>query len=116
MLVMLPENNSEQASKMASDSAVLTLVGSSFHTWGARTEKSCGFAKQPRFALSDGGTIRPADVVEQSARDGAYGLTSVWRPVPLSWIRCGMQQEASGAHGGRGWHWWIWVDWKQGAL
>ena len=55
--------------------AVLTLVGSSFHHWGARTEKS----ERALFVLSDGGISRPADVEEWSARDGACGLTSVWR-------------------------------------
>ena len=38
--------------KTQSDSAVLTLVGSLFHHWGSRTEKSCDFAAQPLFALS----------------------------------------------------------------
>ena len=37
------------------------------------------FAEQVFFNLSDGCTIRPADVVQQSARVGVCGLTSVWR-------------------------------------
>ena len=57
--------------KMASDSAVLTLVGSSFHHWGATTEKSGSFAERHLLALSDGGTSRHAYA-------GACGLTSVW--------------------------------------
>ena len=44
-----------------------------------RTEKSRDFAEQPLFALSYGGTSRPADVVEQSALTGTCGLTSVFR-------------------------------------
>ena len=42
--------------KVASDSAVLTLVRGSFHHWGARTEKSSDIAERAVFALSDGGT------------------------------------------------------------
>ena len=62
---------------MASNSAVLTSVRSSFHHWGPRTEKSPDFAEQALHALSHGGTSQPADVVEQSALTGACGLTSV---------------------------------------
>ena len=62
---------------MASDSAVLTLVGSSFHHEGARTEKSRDFAERPLLALSDGSTSQPTDVEEWRARAGACGLTSV---------------------------------------
>ena len=42
--------------KMASESAVLTLFGSSFHHWDARTVKSRNFTEQVLFALSNGGT------------------------------------------------------------
>ena len=35
----------ESLLKMESDSAVLTLVGISFHHWGAKTEKSRDFAE-----------------------------------------------------------------------
>ena len=54
-------------------------VGSSFHHWGAKTEKCGNFAERALFARSDGGTSRPADVEEQSALAGVCGLTSVWR-------------------------------------
>ena len=64
--------------KMVSDSAVLTLVGSSFHHRGATTE-SRNFTEWHLFTLSDGVTSRPADVVEGIACAGACGLTSVWR-------------------------------------
>lgn len=57
--------------------AVLALVWSSFHHWGP--EKSHHFAERPLYALSDGGTSRPADVVEQIALTVARGLTSVWK-------------------------------------
>ena len=85
---------------MESDSAVLTLVTSSFHHRGAKTEKRHNFAL---FALSDGGTSRPADVAEQSARAGACGhsqqdvnqrlltkcenifLCVIWKPIDLRW-------------------------------
>lgn len=63
--------------KMASFSAVLILVGSSFDHWGVNTEKSPDFAQRALFALSDGITSRPADVVEWSDIAGACGLTSV---------------------------------------
>ena len=53
--------------KMESDSAVLTLVWSSLCHWGAKTEKSCDLDEQSLFALSNGGTSRPADVVERSS-------------------------------------------------
>ena len=43
---------------MESDSAVLTLVGSSFHHWDAKTENSPDLAEQALFALSNGGTSR----------------------------------------------------------
>ena len=58
---------------MASDSAVLTLVGSSFHHWGGKTEKSRDFAERALFAVNGGGTSRPADVTEGSAHAGACG-------------------------------------------
>ena len=51
--------------KMASDSAVLTLIGSLFHNRGAITEKSHDFAKRPLFALTDGSISWPADKVEE---------------------------------------------------
>ena len=51
---------------MESDSAVVTLVGSLFHHWGAESEMSRNFAEQALFALSDGGTSQPADVDEGS--------------------------------------------------
>ena len=47
--------------------------------WGAKTEKSHNFAERALFALSEGGTSRPADVEEWSALTGACGVTSVWR-------------------------------------
>ena len=50
-------------------------VGSSFHHWGAKTERSCYLTERVLFALSNGGTSRPADVVEQSA--GLNGCSSV---------------------------------------
>ena len=93
--------------KMASDSAVLTLVGSSFHHWGARTEKSCDFAVQALFALSDvsvslyqlapcwsgvkcsGLGVWSVQGLEEDARSSLDGLE---RPAPCSWIRCGLQQ------------------------
>ena len=73
--------------KMVSDSAVMTLVGASFHHWAARTEKSRDFAEQALFALSDGATSRPADVVEWSAHVGTCGATRTlsdpWKPSGL---------------------------------
>ena len=42
---------------------------------------------RPLLAVSDGGTSRPAEVVEQSALAGAWGLTNAWRwvgAVPLT--------------------------------
>ena len=75
--------------KLASDSAVLTSAGSSFHHCGPRTEKSCDFADRPLLALSDGGTRRPAGVVEWRDCAGECGLTFE------------LLQEASGG-GGRG--------------
>ena len=53
-------------------------VASPFHNWGAKTEKSHNFAEWTFFALIDGGTSQPADVVERSARAGVCGLNSVW--------------------------------------
>ena len=75
--------NSEQVSleslrKLVSDSADLASAGNSFHHCGAKREKSCYFAVQPLLALSDGSTSRPAEVVEQSAQAGAWGLTNAW--------------------------------------
>ena len=63
--------------KMASDSAVLTVVRGSFHHWCAKTEKSRDFTERALFSLSDGGTSRPADVEERGGLTGACGLTSV---------------------------------------
>ena len=61
------EVKSEQMTReMESYSAVLTLVGSSFHRSGAKIEKSCEFAELLLFAFSDGATGRPADVVKCS--------------------------------------------------
>ena len=56
--------------KMESDSTVLTLVGSSFHHLGAKTEKSCNFIEWALFSLGDGGNYRPADVEALSASLG----------------------------------------------
>ena len=92
--------------KMPSDSTVLTLVGSSLHHWGAKTEKSCHCAEWSS-------TSRPADVVEQS-RSGGMGRVvrpvfggrwvqfhwQPWRPAPSPWIGCRLQQEADSGHGG----------------
>ena len=64
--------------KLLSDSAVLTSAGSSFHC-GPRIEKSCDFADRPLVALSDGGTRRPAEVVERRDGAGGCGLTRAWR-------------------------------------
>ena len=63
--------------KTENDAAVLKLVGSSFHHWGTKTEKSCDFTEWALFALSDGGTGWPADVEERSALAGACDLTCV---------------------------------------
>ena len=71
--------------KMASGSGVLTLVGRSFHRWGAGAGKSCDSAEGPLSSLSDGGTSRPADAVERSGRAGVCGLTSVWRECLVNW-------------------------------
>ena len=71
---------------MASDSAVLILVGTSFHHWGTRTGKSHDFAERALFPHSNVGTSRPADIVERSAHAGACDLISVCQqtdPVPL---------------------------------
>ena len=65
--------------KTESDSAVLTLVGSSFHHWGSRTEKSHDFTQWHLFSLSDGSPSWPADVEERSV------LT--WRPVSSCRLR-----------------------------
>ena len=63
-----------------SDSAVLTLDGSLFHRQGAKIEKSRDFAEQALFALGDGSTSRPADVVERSACEyKVYEYMSVYR-------------------------------------
>ena len=110
--------------KMTSDSSVLTLVGTLFHHWGARTEQSCEFTGKALFPLSDSGTSRPADVVLMLWRVvwQVFGGRWVqfhwwpWRPVLSSWIGCRLQQEASGGHGGRGANTRIWADWKWGLL
>ena len=71
--------NSEQVSllrKLVSDSAILTSGGSSFHHCGPRTEKSCDFADRPLFALRDGGTRRPVEVVKRNDRAGVCALTN----------------------------------------
>ena len=65
--------------KILSDSAVLRTAGSSFHHWGPKTEKSWDFADRPLLALSDGGTRRPAEVVERRDRAGVCGFTNAWR-------------------------------------
>ena len=65
--------------KMANDSVVQALVVNSFHPWGAQAERSRDFAEWLSFALNDGCTSQPADVVEQIARTGVCGPTSVWR-------------------------------------
>ena len=44
-----------------------------------QTEKSCDFTDRPLFSLRDGGTRRPAEVVEQNDRAGVCALTNVWR-------------------------------------
>ena len=49
------------------------------HHLGAKTEKSCDFADRPLLALSDGGTRRPAEVVERRDRAGVCGFTNAWR-------------------------------------
>ena len=62
-----------RSQKMVSDSAVLMLVGSSFHhRLNNREESALRWAAL--FALSDGVTSRPADVGEQSAHAGTCGL------------------------------------------
>ena len=78
-------SNSEQVSlsllrKLVSDSAILTLAGSSCHHCGPKTEKSCfDFADRPLLALSHGVTGRPAEVVERRDRAGVCGLNNAWR-------------------------------------
>ena len=79
--------------KMESDSAVLTLVGSSFHHWGNKTEKSCDFAERVLVALSDGGTSQPADVDEQSALTGG-----VWSKQCLEGDECSSIDGLKGQH------------------
>ena len=51
---------------------------SSFHHWGARTERSCDFAEPPLFAFSNGVTSRPADVVEHSAHARGSWSDQCW--------------------------------------
>ena len=46
--------------KMASGSAVLTLVGSLFHHWGARTDESLDFAEWPTLVCSQRWWYQPA--------------------------------------------------------
>ena len=62
-----------------SDSAVLRTVGSAFHHWGPKTDKSCDFADRPLLALSDGGSSRPAEVVERKDRAGVCGFSNALR-------------------------------------
>ena len=44
-----------------------------------QNKKSCHFVVRPLLALSDGGTSRPAEVVERSTQAGVWGLTKAWR-------------------------------------
>ena len=44
-----------------------------------KTEKSCNFADRLLFALRDGETRSPAEVVQQSDWAGVCALTNVWR-------------------------------------
>ena len=45
----------------------------------SQKEKSCDFADRPLLVLSDGGTRRPAEVVERRDRAGVCGFTNAWR-------------------------------------
>ena len=112
----------ESFAEMESDSAVLTLVGSSFHHWGAKTENSRDFTVRALFSPSNGGTSQQADVDEQVLLQGrvvwpVFGGRRVqfhwrpWRPAPSSWIGCGPQQEGGGGSHGR-----IWEDCKRRPL
>jgi len=60
-----------------SDSAILTSARSSFHHYGARTEKSWDLAERCLPVPSEGGTSRLTGVVERSTRAGAWGLTNL---------------------------------------
>ena len=76
--------NSEQVSFESFAEAGERLCGpdigrSSFHHCGPKIEKSCGLADGPLVALSDGGTRRPAEVVERRDGAGVCGLTNAWR-------------------------------------
>ena len=42
-------------------------------------EKNCDFADRPLLALSDGGSSRPAEVVERRDRAGVCGFSNAWR-------------------------------------
>ena len=46
---------------------------------GPESEKSCDFADRPLLALSDGGSSRPAEVVERRDRAGVCGFSNAWR-------------------------------------
>ena len=64
--------------KMASDSAVLTLVGSSFHHWGARTEKSRDIAGRPLFSL-DKRTECVITLTDSLLQHCLFGVWISWR-------------------------------------
>ena len=65
--------------KLVSDSPVLTSAGSSFNHCGPKIEKSCDLGDRPLLAVSDGGTRRPAEVVDWRDGAGVCGLTKAWR-------------------------------------
>ena len=72
--------NSEQVSLKSSAEAGQRLCDPDIVTLlYPRTEKSYDFADRPSFALRDGGTRRPAEVVERRDRAGVCDLTNVWR-------------------------------------
>ena len=58
------------------DSATLTSAGGLFHHCGGRIKKRRDFDVRPLLALCNGGAMRPAEVVERSARAGVCGLTN----------------------------------------
>ena len=78
--------------------------------------------------LSDGGISRSAEVVEQSARAGAWGLTTAWmvgRGGPVDslvgqchWVKsqCELLQGVSGGHGRGESHGRTLAGWKRGVL
>ena len=65
-------------------------AGSPFHHWRPKTEKSCAFADGPLLALSDGGTRRPAEVVERRDRAGVcdYQCLEVGRGSSIDRLVC----------------------------